>query len=195
MRMTIARGKHSRKSQSRTKLGGLTVMAMVVALVVSTMAVALASGNAADRATGDVLRERDSAAPWLTDFDAHGEVEMHNGNIRDAKGSISNVRPDPAVDEYWSGNVTCAQDLGDGFFRFGGTIDADFVVPTWPAAGFDYFMVQVEDGGTPGSEGDQMWVDVTNDAGALSDFCAGVGSPGSAAWSIADGNLVVHQAE
>ena len=45
MRMTIARGKHSRKSQSRTKLGSLVVMAMVIALAMSMMAGAFASDH------------------------------------------------------------------------------------------------------------------------------------------------------
>ena len=42
MRLTIARGKHSRKSPSRTKLGSFVVMAMVIALAMSTMAAGLA---------------------------------------------------------------------------------------------------------------------------------------------------------
>ena len=45
MRMTIARGRHSRKSQTRTKLGSFVVMAMVIALAMSTMAGAFADGH------------------------------------------------------------------------------------------------------------------------------------------------------
>ena len=43
MKMTTARGKHSRKSRSRSKLGRLMVMAVVIALAMSMIAGAFAS--------------------------------------------------------------------------------------------------------------------------------------------------------
>ena len=62
MRMTIARGKHSRKSQSRTKLGGLTVMAMVIAFAMSTMAGAFANSTIPD---AEILSPTDGGIYYL----------------------------------------------------------------------------------------------------------------------------------
>ncbi len=43
--MTIASGKHSRKTRSRGKLGGLAIVAMAIALAMSAMAGAFAAGH------------------------------------------------------------------------------------------------------------------------------------------------------
>ena len=97
MRMTIARGKHSRKSQSRKKLGSLVVMAMVIALALSTMAMASAGGPA-DKATGDGYWVNDWGS-YYGEFNAHEAVgtEGERG-YRAAKGDLF-------------------QDQGDGSFR------------------------------------------------------------------------------
>jgi hypothetical protein len=152
---------------------------------------AVLSSQAADRATGSVLRERDGQPGnlWTLEFDAHGEMEMKNGQLRDAKGSILAERPEGHADygDYWTASVSCAFQHSDGSFLFGGPFgDRNTNL------GSTYVMLRVIDGGSPGAGVDVVWSGVTNDAGVLVAHCTGNNGT-TALWHVIDGNLTVHQ--
>jgi hypothetical protein len=159
-----------------------TVMTLIMALLISTMSIALANGTAADRATGDVIRPNDAGTSlWATQFDAHAPVVMQN-NTREAKGSWSTARLDHT--DYWNGTVSCARNEADGSFTFGGTIDSKSVAG-WGTTNYTRFQVRVTDG-----EPDTLRIAVYQGTG---DPC-GEALPGWATeLEVVAGNLVVHQ--
>ena len=87
--MTIARGKHSRKSRSRGKLGGLTIMAMAIALALSTMAAGLADEPLNTDADFEVSHPAAPAVAGLLLEDAG--VDNRYGSGRDGGNFIRDV--------------------------------------------------------------------------------------------------------
>ena len=189
MRMTIARGKHSRKSQSRTKFGSLVVMAIVLGLAISSIGIAFAKGGPHDRATGtiefDIGADRQRAAT----FDAH---EGKDG--REAKGSFAWL--DWVDGEYIIGievDVQCVSVDGDeAWFAGPVTYTRSGVHTSWPGR---WMGVYVKDAGDPGTEGpDQLVVANLADEAAACDWVTSNPSV-SNDYVMNGGNLKVHSSE
>jgi hypothetical protein len=158
---------------------------------------AVLSSQVADRATGEGVRQIFGGdAQWTFKFDAHGKIEMKNGNIREAKGTFHTERVDILGDNWW-GSVTCAHhDFDTGLFYFGGDVEY-FSVGAW-GAGYDYFMVRVRDkdhfeaGVVPDLE-----LTVSNSATQLSAHCVGTTSwpTWQYRWAVIEGTIKLHQYE
>ena len=122
MRMTIARGKHSRRSRSRSKLGSFVVMALVIALAMSTMSAVVADGYPAITSpTADEVVYENLLYLSANDVDAEGNA---------VRWAVRYETCDAVADANRAGNVTGVDDpftWEDGYFS------AEVDITSWDA--------------------------------------------------------------
>jgi hypothetical protein len=153
----------------------LIITAVVAATAAIVAGSALAGGNPAPKATGSVDWTYQGIVTGHVSFDANtktgGSLDYQNSN-----------------GAWLHGVVTSYRQIDDHTAVFAGTITDGSLDYTEGHAGPDYFFAKVVDGGTSGSNGDQIAVlanEGPTDASGDYDMFQGNGT-------VTGGNLVVH---
>jgi hypothetical protein len=151
------------------------LVALIAVVALGGVAVPMALGASAAKATGDV--------DWV--YGAYtGHVNFNaQGTTTDAKGQLAYTN---SAGAYLNGVVTCFKQVDAKTAVFSGTItdgSPDYMTPANP-----YFIAKVVDNGTPGTAGPDTIAVFANDGGR---DCS-IDPIGNVHANVTNGNLVVH---